>query len=551
MSTTHQAQTVGPRGALGFLADRSVRTKILSGVIAACLGMTVITWVAISGLSSLHAGQERMQAEAVVPLTKFDEVRRAYLQTRVDALADEFVADTNGVEHTAYLADVQATHKAVDALAKAVKSDKGLSALVTKLDTAWAAYDKVVSSDEFLQLARSGNKKAYIAMRDAQVKPQAVTIQESLDQLTQHIGLNTRQALAAAQSDYSSARRTLLLVAVLAALVALALATVATRAVTRPLRQVSEALEAVAEGDLTKRVTVSGHDEVGAMAESLNTATESMAQTVQAIAGGVHSLDSSAHELSDVATQVSASAEETASQANVVAAAAEQVSRSVETVATGSEEMDASIKEIAQNASEAAAVASQAVAVAEATNATVSKLGESSLEIGNVVKVITSIAEQTNLLALNATIEAARAGDAGKGFAVVANEVKDLAQETAKATEDIARRVDAIQADTTHAVQAIGEISEIIGRINDFQLIIASAVEEQTATTTEMNRSVTEASTGVSEIATNIAGVAEASQDTTVSISNTTQASQMLARLSNELQEQVGKFVVSAAAAQA
>jgi methyl-accepting chemotaxis protein len=152
--------------------------------------------------------------------------------------------------------------------------------------------------------------------------------------------------------------------------------------------------------------------------------------------------------------------------------------------------------------------------VAETTNATVGKLGDSSIEIGNVIKVITSIAEQTNLLALNATIEAARAGEAGKGFAVVANEVKDLARETAKATEDIGRRVEAIQADTREAVDAIAEISSVIARINDYQTTIASAVEEQTATTNEMSRNVAEAAMGSTEIAQNIVGVATAAQTT-------------------------------------
>ena len=161
---------------------------------------------------------------------------------------------------------------------------------------------------------------------------------------------------------------------------------------------------------------------------------------------------SASEELSAVVEQMSGSAEETSAQAGLVSAAAEEVSRNVQTVATGTEEMSASIREIAQNATEAARVAAQAVGVAETTNATVAKLGESSAEIGNVVKVITSIAEQTNLLALNATIEAARAGEAGKGFAVVANEVKELAQETRKATEDIGQRIEAIQADTAAAV---------------------------------------------------------------------------------------------------
>jgi methyl-accepting chemotaxis protein len=206
--------------------------------------------------------------------------------------------------------------------------------------------------------------------------------------------------------------------------------------------------------------------------------------------------------------------------------------------------MSASIREIAQNANNAAEVAAEAVSAAEATNASVAKLGESSVEIGNVVKVITSIAEQTNLLALNATIEAARAGEAGKGFAVVANEVKDLAQETARATEDIARRVDTIQSDTTAAVVAIGEIGKIISRINDYQLTIASAVEEQTATTNEMNRNVSEAATGSVEIATNVSGVATAAQLTTEAVAETQRSTSDLARMSGDMRQLVGRFRV-------
>jgi methyl-accepting chemotaxis protein len=172
----------------------------------------------------------------------------------------------------------------------------------------------------------------------------------------------------------------------------------------------------------------------------------------------------------------------------------------------------------------------------------VAKLGESSAEIGNVIKVITSIAEQTNLLALNATIEAARAGEAGKGFAVVANEVKELAQETAKATEDIARRVEAIQHDTGAAVTAIEEISSIVGQISDRQTTIASAVEEQTATTTEMSRSVQEAAGGTGQIAENITSVSTAADSTTQALTQTRSAVDELSRMAAELRTTVGRF---------
>jgi methyl-accepting chemotaxis protein len=263
---------------------------------------------------------------------------------------------------------------------------------------------------------------------------------------------------------------------------------------------------------------------------------------VRGITQNAQALATSSEELTSLSQQMGATAEETSTQANVVAAAAEQVSRNVQTVATGTEEMSASIREIAKNANDAAKVATSAVKVANTTNQTVAKLGESSAEIGKVIKVITSIAQQTNLLALNATIEAARAGEAGKGFAVVANEVKELAKETAKATEDISQKIEAIQGDTQGAVQAIAQIGEIINQINDISNTIASAVEEQTATTNEITRSVTEAAKGSVEIAQNITGVATAARSTTEGASDTQRASAALAKMATELQMLVSRF---------
>ena len=246
-------------------------------------------------------------------------------------------------------------------------------------------------------------------------------------------------------------------------------------------------------------------------------------------------LATSSDALSAVSQQMQANSEETATQANVVSAASEEVSSTMQSVAAGTEEMNMSIQEISRNTAEASKVASKAVDVADETNRTISKLGESSAEIGKVIKVITSIAQQTNLLALNATIEAARAGEAGKGFAVVANEVKELAKATAKATEEIGQKIEAIQSDTKGAVTAISQIGGIINQINSIQTTIASAVEEQTATTKEIARNISEAAKGGSEIANNITGVAEAAKNTASGAAETQKAAQALTRLSADL----------------
>ncbi|WP_243469689.1 methyl-accepting chemotaxis protein [Klenkia marina] len=331
-------------------------------------------------------------------------------------------------------------------------------------------------------------------------------------------------------------------VALVAFVVLAVVGVVVTRSITRPLTRVVQALEAVAGGDLTTRVPYTSGGELGRLESSLNESAAAVGSVIATVATSADAVAASSEELSASAAQISASSEETSVQSTVVSGAADEVSRSVATVAAGAEEMSASIREIAQNANEAARVAADAVSEAEATNQTIQKLGLSSKEIGDVVKVITSIAEQTNLLALNATIEAARAGEAGKGFAVVANEVKELAQETARATEDIARRVEAIQADTTGAVEAIGRIGTVIGQINDYQLTIASAVEEQTATTNEMSRSVAEAAGGTTEIAANITGVSGAADATTQALSQTRVAVDELSRMATDLRTTVGRF---------
>jgi methyl-accepting chemotaxis protein len=344
------------------------------------------------------------------------------------------------------------------------------------------------------------------------------------------------------------------------------------RAICLPLTKGVQFARRVAEGDLTNNLDIHRKDEVGNLADALNAMVDNLRSIMTTIAENSKTLASASTELTATSTQLASGAEETTNQSALVASAAEemsvnmanmagstdQMSANVKTVSAAVEEMTASITEIAKNAEQAATVADNAAKLAEVSNEKVGQLGAAADTIGKVIEVIQDIAEQTNLLALNATIEAARAGEAGKGFAVVATEVKELAKQTANATEDIRQRIEGIQNSTGGAVQAIGEIGDVIKKVNEVSRIIASAVEEQSITTKEIAKNVAEASTsaatvsrGVNESATagkeitkNISGVDQAARQNAQSAAQTQTASAELSKLAEELQAVVGKFKI-------
>ncbi len=303
-----------------------------------------------------------------------------------------------------------------------------------------------------------------------------------------------------------------------------------------------EVVSAAAAGDLTVEVPVSGDDAVGRVGASLASLLGDLRRRIAMVGETGKGLAGASEELLATSGQMRSGSEETTVRAQSASRTSEVLSGQVESVSAAAEELTASIREIAKNSADAARVAIEAAKVAEATNGTVAKLGESSAEIGEVIKVITQIAQQTNLLALNATIEAARAGEAGKGFAVVAGEVKELARETATATDEISAKISAIQYDTSGAVEAIGKIKEIIDRINELQSAIASAVEQQTATTNEIARNVAGAAQGAGDIASTIGSVAEAAELSSTAATSTTHAAGALARMTGELQELISRF---------
>ncbi|MBD1913811.1 MULTISPECIES: methyl-accepting chemotaxis protein [unclassified Leptolyngbya] len=314
--------------------------------------------------------------------------------------------------------------------------------------------------------------------------------------------------------------------------------------ITAQVRSIADIVLAVAQGDLANQIEADNVGEFRALTGNVNQMIKNLQNTMRQMADIATTVATASEELTAVSGEMTNNAGQTAEQASSASASAEQVSQNATTVATAIEEMNVSIREIAKSAADAARVAADAVKTSDETNVNITKLGQSSIEIGKVIKVITSIAQQTNLLALNATIEAARAGDAGRGFAVVANEVKELAKQTAAATEDISQRIEAIQTDTKSAIEAITQITTVINQINDIQNTIASSVEEQTATTNEIARNVSEAAKGSSDIAKNISVVALNAQTTTTGASNTSEAAAELAHMAANLQTIVRQFRV-------
>jgi methyl-accepting chemotaxis protein len=350
----------------------------------------------------------------------------------------------------------------------------------------------------------------------------------------------SKQMVEANQSALLTTCLSLFSVIVVVAIAGLVMA----RQVSKRALRTAAVLGKVAGGDLTQELDVGRNDELGQMADALNNMVASLHGAVTSFGAKANRLTGASGELSSVSEQMASSARDTARQATLASEAASAVSENVRSAATGVSEISATIADIARSATDAARIAASAVELSERANTSISKLAQSSQEIGEFVKVINSIAEQTNLLALNATIEAARAGDAGKGFAVVANEVKELAKETARATEDISRRIEGIRTDTRGATEVIASIGGVIAQIDEIQCTIAAAVEEQAATARAVTESVNGAAGSSAEIAGNVNAVAQAGDMTTQCASVIEDAAGALASVAVELRTLVEGFTV-------
>ena len=522
-----------------WLANRAVRTKIL--LVVAVLGVVSLAGSAVASLrlDDVKRDAEALYSRGLLPVEQLSDVRDDISTLRVAVLNHAISEDPATKARYEQAVSDGASRFTTDLDTYAANSID--PARVEQLRAVFGQYRDAIDN-QLLPASRAGDLAAVARIRDQVTAPLADQEFRLIDQL----GQTERQAALHRRDDVRRAYASSLgwtwglLGAGLALAVTFALLVAAQ--LMRAVKSVGHVIAGLAAGDLTRTAEVRGRDELGVMAAALNTATAGLKDSVRAVDSSSTALAGAAQELSAVSTQIADSAEESSAQAAVVSGAANEVSGNIHTVAAGAEEMGQAITEIARNASDAARVAGSAVLTTQSATETIRKLGQSSAEIGNVLKTINAIAEQTNLLALNATIEAARAGDAGKGFAVVAGEVKDLAQETAKATSDIAARIEAIQTDATAAVSAVSQIGDVIEQTNAYATTIAAAVEQQSATTGEMNRNVADAAGSAEQIAANITGVADASRRTTDGITHTRTAAEELARMSSDLQQIVARF---------
>ncbi|MEV0895967.1 methyl-accepting chemotaxis protein [Actinoplanes sp. NPDC049802] len=515
------------------LADLSVARRLSSIVVAGLLVAFALTGIGLWSQAQISRQQTILNAYTAT------KAALNHLDTREAELKVDAYRAAHGDDVTTDAADDVVS--ANEALAAASEYQLGaVSESISGLGDNVAAFSAFVTefvADAVADPRSVTDRYASIAEQNGLVDDQISAIHEVVDAEI----VENQKAMA---STKDAARWWMLGVAGGGLLLLVLLSVPLARSILRPVRMVGEVVTALAHGDLTRRTGITARDELGMMAAALDGALEGIRTTMRRMAENADTLAGAATELAATSQEIAGAAYRTDEQTSAASNEAEEISRNVQTVAAGGEEMGVSIREISENTNRAVRIAGEAVS--EAANATqrIEQLGASSVEIGNVVNLITSIAEQTNLLALNATIEAARAGEMGKGFAVVASEVKDLAQETARATEDISGRVAAIQQETGGVVEAISRISDVIARINDYQTTIASAVEEQTATTAEMSRSIGEVAGGSGRIAISIAEVARASAISVDGISQTNQASAEVARTAEELRVLVGAFTI-------
>ena len=558
----------------------TLRTALLT-VALATLALSVITGIiVVRALGTLNEGANTLYDNIIPGLQSAEEMNVAMADIRI--AGGEHILASTPQEQDAAEADMAAGEKAFKEWAAIYTPTISADATEER-----AIFEKIVGdvdrylalNAQYVPLSRAAKDEEASALFRGEMD----TIYNALgDELDKLVDINNDLADGVNDANDATYDQTFWIVAgILGALILLSLflSVFAVTGIVRPIRRVVSAMTELAGGN--KQIIIpytDRHNELGEMAGAIQVFKDNMIEADRlraeqeeqkkraeaerrqgmldmadrfesGVGGIVAAVTSAAEELQATAQTLSTTAEETSRQSGAVASAADEMTQNVQTVAAATEELSASIREISTQVTESTRIVGSAVSQADETNAKVQQLAATAQKIGEVVTLINSIAGQTNLLALNATIEAARAGDAGKGFAVVASEVKNLATQTAKATDEIADQVRAIQDSTASSATAIQGITETIGRVSEISTAIASAVEEQGAATAEISRNVQEAAQGSNEVSSNISGVTEASQQTSAGSTQVLSAASELARNGALLRDQVAEFLSQVRAA--
>jgi methyl-accepting chemotaxis protein len=529
---------------MNWFINRKVATKQVLAFSSLLLLIAFLGLFALLKLSAVRATTVDMSDRRVPAIQALSEMQTGLMRYRVSELSYVFLNDPD--ERALRTANMETGMSLVD------KAEADFEPLIESPDE-MKAYQAIKRDVEQCKgetqiilgyIAKSDNANATSEVLGSA----AGAFSQLMSDVQDEIDLKVQGAANAKRASAILYKRSVWWISgtlVMATLLSLFMAVATTHLIARPVRDAGEVVRRIAAGDITsKDLDVRSLDEIGELSNNVNTMQHSLRAMISSVSISAERFAAKSVEFTDSYREITANSGEVSEQASVASATSENLKRNLQTVAAGTGEMNATIQDIAKNATESARVAGEAVKMARNTNSAITKLGESSTQIGEVIKVITSIAGQTNLLALNATIEAARAGEAGKGFAVVANEVKELAKQTAKATDEISLKIAAIQSDTKESVTAIAAIGDIISHINDISGTIATAVEEQSATTNEMSRNLTEAARGSTEIANSMVGVAQAAQSTSVGATASQKAAETLAHMSAELHGLVAQFKV-------
>ncbi|CAA7614990.1 Methyl-accepting chemotaxis protein (fragment) [Candidatus Terasakiella magnetica] len=555
---------------MGIFDNMSISKRLAILLVAMIVPTLVVTWLGFQGMGLINASLKTVYEDRAVCLVQLGKILDGLHRQQFKAVEAAAATDPAAIEKA--LGTIRKSEQSID------KEWKDYLASYLDPDEKKMA-DKMA---EFLKTHRTGLKtleEALLGNDRSKAAQAAGTITENFEPMSRIVLDLTTLQESVAKSEYEKSTETYMTTRIIngvvflgGLLLSVGLAFVIIRSITVGLTLVTAVMDKLAAGDLAVAVVgAERRDEVGGIARALDvfkqngverqkmeTAEKAARATREARQQAIEKMTSAfdhsvsevlevvsgaATEMESTAQAMSANAEETNRQATTVATAAEQASSNVQTVASAAEELSSSISEIGRQVAQSSRVAQAASDEANRTNATVNALAENSARIGEVVKLINDIASQTNLLALNATIEAARAGDAGKGFAVVATEVKNLANQTAKATEDISQQIAGVQSATKEAVVAIGGIVLRIEEVNQIAAAIAAAVEEQSAATTEIARNVQEASSGTQEVSSSIGGVTQAASETGSAANQILTAAQSLSREANQLKGTVGKFL--------